>query len=293
MLPETFTPSFLRQLELFKLQSRRAFLGSKQGGHISLRKGHGIEFSDYRTYELGDSPRHIDWNLYARTDRLYVKRFQEEEDITALVVLDTSASMTTPSTDRKWEMARDIAIALSYIALMEQDTVHISALGYFNSPAYYGARAIHSLSRDLLNLTVGAPREFRREISRALSKIRFPGVAVIISDFLWPFEEVQGVVNAMRARNLQINAIQLLGPSDLSPLEGVDAATVVDSETGEEIELDLGSRQREEYQAGLKAHTKMLREFFYGAGVSFIQAETSRGLEDFVIEELPRLGLLK
>ena len=69
-LPEAFTPQFLKQLEMFRINARRMFLGSKQGGHLSPKRGHGIEFSDYRKYELGDNPRHIDWGVYARTERL-------------------------------------------------------------------------------------------------------------------------------------------------------------------------------------------------------------------------------
>ena len=69
MLPASFTNEFLRQLELLRLQGRRAFLGTRQGGHLSIKRGHGIEFSDYRNYELGDHPRYIDWGVYARSER--------------------------------------------------------------------------------------------------------------------------------------------------------------------------------------------------------------------------------
>src|SRR5262245_21429064 len=116
MLPATFTPEFLRNLELFKIKARRAYLGNRQGGHISPKRGHGIEFSDFREYELGDNPRWIDWGVYARTDRLYVRRYQEEQNLSVLVVVDASHSMRTPPEDKKWESARDLALALSYVA---------------------------------------------------------------------------------------------------------------------------------------------------------------------------------
>ena len=77
----TFDSSYLAQLELLRLESRNKFLGSRQGGHLSLKKGHGIEFSDYWQYEIGDNPRYIDWKAYGRTDKLYVKQFQEEQDL--------------------------------------------------------------------------------------------------------------------------------------------------------------------------------------------------------------------
>ena len=93
MLPEVFTPAILRQLEMLKLSSRRAFLGQRQGAHLSLKRGQGVEFYDYRKYELGDNPRHIDWGLYGRSERIYVKRFREEQSLSVLVLLDSSPSM--------------------------------------------------------------------------------------------------------------------------------------------------------------------------------------------------------
>ena len=101
-LPEAFTPEYLRQLELLRIRARRAFLGTKQGGHVSLKRGHGIEFSDFRQYQPGDDPRHIDWSVFARSERLYVKQFQEEQDLTVLLLIDSTASMVTPSNEKKW-----------------------------------------------------------------------------------------------------------------------------------------------------------------------------------------------
>ena len=147
MLPASFTPAFLSQLELLNLQSKRAYLGTRHGGHRSLKRGHGIEFSDYRVYVPGDNPRDIDWAVYARSDRLYVKRFQEEQALTVLVILDTSPSMTAVMADRKWERAREIGLALSYIALMQQDGVAICAPGYITTPTLWGVRAMHGLAK--------------------------------------------------------------------------------------------------------------------------------------------------
>ena len=92
-LPPLFTPQFLARLETLRVRTRRRFLGSRPGGHLSLRRGSGLEFADYRPYTLGDDPRYIDWKLYSRTDRLYIKLFQEEEDLYTYLFLDLSASM--------------------------------------------------------------------------------------------------------------------------------------------------------------------------------------------------------
>lgn len=293
MLPESFTPSLLRQLELFKIRSRRAFLGTRQGGHISPKRGHGIEFSDYRRYELGDNPRHIDWGVYARSDRLYVKTFQEEQELSVLVLLDSSASMFQPSLDKKWERACEIAIALGYVALMEQDMICVCAPGLLRTPFYYGARAIHHLSAEVLSVKPPAVGDFLVEAQRAINRVRFPGVAIFVSDFLMPSEHIGSIVTSLRAKNLDIAAIQVLGPHDIQPLSGNEDAIAVDSETGEQIELSLGPRQREEYALLLEKHNTQVQELLHSNGVRFVQVRSDAALADVVVQNLPMTGVLR
>jgi len=292
MLPEIFTPELLNTLELFHIQAKRAYLGTRQGGHVSIKRGHGIEFSDYRKYELGDNPRHIDWGVYARSDRLYVKRFQEEQDLSVLIVLDTSASMVTPTTG-KWEMARNIGLALAWIALMQQDTVTMAAPGHLVVPRASGARAIHHLGARFSELNVDGRGDFLDSVRQAVNAIRFPGVAIFISDLLMPLADIQAVFNLMRAKNLDITAIQVLSPEDLEPLKGTEEAIVVDSETGEEIPISLAGAQRGEYEFLLEQHNRRLSELFAGGRISFTRVRSDEPLSDVVINNLPRTGLIK
>jgi uncharacterized protein (DUF58 family) len=292
MLPAVFTPELLHTLELLQIRSRRAFLGTRQGGHLSVKRGHGIEFSDYRKYELGDSPRHIDWGVYARSDRLYVKRFQEEQDLSVLIIIDTSASMITPAEDRKWETARDIALALGYIALMQQDGVSFAAPGHLLTPRLSGARAIHQLGQLVTELTVDGSADFVAGVKQAATAVRFPGVAIVISDFLMPFEQIQEVFNILRARNLDTSAIQVLGANDLEPLKGATDVVAVDSETGEEVNLSLSAAEREEYSWLLEQHTKRLAEFLASSRISFTRTTASESLGDFIVQNLTRTGLV-
>jgi uncharacterized protein (DUF58 family) len=300
MLPGSFTPDLLRQLELFRLRSRRAFLGTRQGGHISPKRGHGIEFSDYRQYELGDNPRHIDWGVYARSDRLYIKRYQEEQNLSLLVLMDTSPSMAVPAESGKWERARDVAVALSYVALMEQDSVVVSAPGFVTSPSYYGAQSIHALGRELGSLTSDKilDREhgvdFYKEVLLALSRVRFPGLCVVLSDLLMPFREVERLFNAVRARNLDITAIQVLGGDDLTPLAGVPEAIAVDSESGKEVQLVMEEYVRQDYQRLLLEHNRKIREFFARQRIGFISTSPAvESLQKFILTALPGTGLLQ
>src|SRR5947207_835334 len=136
MLPTLFTPQFLARLETLRIRARRQFLGSRPGGHLSPRRGTGLEFADYRHYTPGDDPRYIDWKLYSRTDRLYIKLFQEEEELYTYLFLDLSASMAYPVGNDKYGAARDLALALAYVVLASEDAVKLHALGSgTNDPA--------------------------------------------------------------------------------------------------------------------------------------------------------------
>jgi uncharacterized protein (DUF58 family) len=292
MLPETFTPELMRTLELLQLRARRAFLGTRQGGHVSVKRGHGIEFSDYRQYQLGDSPRHIDWGVYARSDRLYVKRFQEEQDLSVLIIIDTSASMITPAEDRKWEASRDIALAIAYVALMQQDGVTLSAPGHLLTPRLSGARAIHQLGSLLTDLTIDGTAHFLDGVKLAVNATRFPGVAIVISDFLMPFADLQATFNLLRARNLDITAIQVLGANDLEPLSSVSEAVAVDAETGEEITVNLSAEQRAEYTWLLEDHNKRLAEFLASSRINYTRSRADEPLGEFMVGNLARTGLV-
>jgi len=292
MLPDTFTPTFLHQLELLKIRSRRSFLGTRQGGHLSLKRGHGIEFSDYRKYELGDNPRHIDWGVYGRSDRLYVKRFQEEQALSVLIITDASASMNTPPSSAKWAMARDLSLALSYIVLMQQDSVSLCIPGSLHTPPAHGVKLIHHLGSKISEITPGPVDNFEEEIQKSLAKIRFPGVAIFISDFLLPLQDIFKVINLLRAKNLDVSTIQVLSPEDLHPLEDTNSAIAVDSESGEEVQLDLDRLSREEYKHLLDTHNRRLREFLADSRISCSLAVSDQALSDFVIQHLPGTGLL-
>src|SRR5947207_15525834 len=114
-LPAAFTPDFLSRLEQLRVKTRREYMGAGKGSHLSPRRGSSLEFSDFRHYSMGDDFRYIDWGLYGRTDKLYIKLFKEEEDLLTYIFLDASASMGYPSRDAKFESAVAMALALAYV----------------------------------------------------------------------------------------------------------------------------------------------------------------------------------
>ena len=274
-IPYELTPDILRQLELYRIESRRAVLGSRQGVHASRKRGHGIEFSDYRKYELGDDPRHIDWGVYARSDRLYVKRSQEDQDLTVLLAVDGSASMRSLPDDKKWERACDVALAVGYVTLMARDAVICSVLGGAHSPRFSGGRAYAHLLQLLRNTAPEGSPDLERELQRALSRVRYPGVALWVSDFLFPVAVARTLALLFRSRNLQVIAVQVLGSHDIVPLQSGDAARLVDSESGAELELEMDDETLAEYRVLLADHNQALARVGSRASARWISRSAS------------------
>src|SRR5579871_1528347 len=144
--PPLLEPQFLARLEQLELVSRKIFLGRLKGERRSKRKGQSVEFADYRNYVIGDDLRFLDWNLYARLDRLFIRLFMEEEDLHFYVLLDNSLSMDF-GTPTKLHYAKQIAAALSFIGLVNMDRVVIEAVNDRLTQSMRAARGRHSLWR--------------------------------------------------------------------------------------------------------------------------------------------------
>ncbi len=289
---DVFTPKYLRMLNLFRLHARKAFLGTRQGGHLSPKRGHGIEFSDYRQYELGDNPRHIDWGLYGRTERLYVKRFQEEQDLQVLIAVDASASMAAAPQDLKWDRAREIALSLGYIALMSQDAVSMVALGSQCTPSLSGPKAFQHLLRYMRQVTPGGRGDFFRDLQSAAARVRFPGVAVVVSDCLIEFDQIEAGLNVLRSKNLDITLIQVLGTSDRSLSFASGGAVLHDSESAEEVSLVATLETEQEYRKALQQHCEQIEAFCGGARIGYALALPEEELGTWMQEALPAIGVL-
>ena len=300
MLPPSFTPDFLSQLEQFSVSARRQFLGTKQGGHRSPRKGHGIEFSDYRTYQLGDSPRHIDWGVYARTDRLYVRRFQEEENVSVTLIIDASPSLTHPDVISKWHMARDTALAIAYVGLMNQDAVRIALHPTWIGPRVDTAQAIHHLAQLLLDpaivkneITKKPEQDFFDSINNIAATINFPGIVVVLSDFLYEQKTIEKAFGLLRARNVDLTAITIQGKADVDPLTGADYARVKDAETGEELDIQLDGDQKTQYLAALKQHYATLARYFQSTNIRTATIKESAPLGKEILFALSKAGVVR
>src|SRR5712691_1128431 len=188
-MPETqaqplLDPQFLARLEQLELVSRKIFLGRLKGERRSKRKGQSVEFADYRNYVIGDDLRHLDWNLFARLDKLFIRLFMEEEDLHFYVLLDNSLSMDfgTPS---KLHYARQVAAALAFIGLVNMDRVVIEA---FNDrltqsmPAARGRRSLWRVLDFLEKLEPAGPSDLRQALKTFSLRCSGKGIVVLLGD---------------------------------------------------------------------------------------------------------------
>ena len=296
MLTEPFTPDFLTQLETLRLCTRKEFLGSQTGSYSSPRRGTSLEFSDYRRYTPGDDLRYLDWGIYARTDRLYVKIFREEVDLFAYVFIDASASMAFPSRQEKFLPACHVALALSYVILANQDHVKLHLLqgaGGRASQFYRGRRRMADCIDFATSVVPGGSLELAPSLSEHLKRLHRPGKAILISDFLMPAPVYQQGLNLLRAFDLDIAAIQVLARDEVDPRFPNGGLALIDSETKREITYQWGGNSRREYQSKLAHHNLEIRSFCHQSGIHYSLYVTDRDLSDFIFATLPAIGLFK
>lgn len=296
VLPALFTQQFLARLETLRIRARRQFLGSRPGGHLSPRRGAGLEFAEYRHYIPGDDPRYIDWKLYSRTDKLYIKLFQEEEELYTSVFLDLSGSMAYPVGNRKYETARDVALALAYVVLASNDAVKLLVLSQAQdgqaTPFFRGRQRLLDLA-DFLEAHRPAGRvDPPLALARQLQTVHRPGKAIWISDFLFPPPAMQSGLNLMRAANFDLAIIQVLGKDEMNPPLLPSGARLVDSESGESGLVRFDATAKKEYLRRLDIHNRTLRSFCHQAGIHHALVITDQDVQTFVLRELPALGML-
>ncbi len=297
MLPPLFTSDYLSRLETLRMQTRRRFLGSRPGGHVSLRRGAGLEFVDYRRYTPGDDLRYIDWNLYGRTDRLYIKQFQEEEDLYASLFLDGSASMAHPAQDGKVQAARDIVLSLAHVVLASNDAVKLSLLSMdtaapSTTPFFRGRQRLSTVAEFLDSYRPAGRVSVVQSLAQQLQQSHHPGKAVWISDFLFPLSDVRTSLNLMRGANFDLALIQILGREEIDPPLFPGGARLTDSESGAESVVYFDTRAKQTYMQRLDRHNRELQSSCHQAGVHYARFITHQDIPHFILRELPEMGLL-
>jgi len=296
------TPELLRRLEQFQLLATRRAKSSSKGERRSRARGQSVEFADYRTYVHGDDFRYLDWNLYGRLERLFLKLYEEERELPVRIFLDASQSMTFGEPP-KFHFARQVAAAIGYVALsgfdrvsvipfpdvangLETDqatrTMELAARGALRSVR--GKKSAIQFFRNLGSLTASGAANLNEALRRGALEARQAGVAVVLSDFLDPAGYESGLT-ALVGRGFQVDLVQILAPDEVSPTTFGDLR-LIDSETGGQQEVPFGRYRMKAYQRTVQNFLQRLREFCKSRGINFFSTSSNTDLQELLLKQL-------
>jgi uncharacterized protein (DUF58 family) len=285
------TPELLRRLEQFQLLAARRAKSSAKGERRSKARGQSVEFADYRNYVAGDDLRYLDWNLFGRLERLFLKLYEEERELPVRIFLDCSESMSFGS-PRKFDFARQVAAAIGYVALCGFDRVtvvpfpnegeNVATAGALR--AVRGRKSSLQFFQNITRLNCGGSATFNDALRRGALEARQAGVAIVLTDFLDPTGYDKGLT-ALVGRGFQVNAVQILAPEELAPGTYGDLK-LVDSESGRIQEVTFGRYRLHAYQQTVQNFIQKLREFCASRGISFFSVSSATKLEDLLLKQL-------
>ncbi|MEW6161329.1 MAG: DUF58 domain-containing protein [Verrucomicrobiota bacterium] len=285
------TPELLRRLEQFQLLAQRRAKSSAKGERRSRARGQSVEFADHRNYVAGDDFRYLDWNLYGRLDRLFLKLYEEERELPVTIFLDASESMTF-GTPRKFDFARQITAAVAYVALCGFDRVSVIAF-----PDALGEGAVRGALRsvrgkksalqffqNLNQVTAQGTAAFNEALRRGALSARQAGAAIVLSDFLDPAGYDAGLT-ALVGRGFQVSAVQILAREEVNP-ETFGDLKLIDSESGAIQEVTFGRYRLAAYQKTVQNFCQRLREFCQGRGINYFMTTSDASLELLLLKQL-------
>ena len=286
-------PEFLHKLEQLELVSRKIFVGRMKGEKKSKRRGSSVEFADHRNYSVGDDLRHIDWNVYGRLDKLFLKLFLEEEDLHVFTLLDTSLSMDF-GTPTKLHYGKQIAAALSYIGLVNHDRVVLDTFAtnlVTGMPSVRGRSQMWRVVQYLEQLQASGSSNLTEAARSFAIKHSGKGVVVVISDFL----DKHGYEDALRylvARNLDIYVIHVLSREEVEP-ELVGDLRLVDAEDADEAEITVSAPLLKRYKDNLNAFVGGLKDWCTKRGIAYIFTTNQNPFDKLILNYLRERGLVR
>lgn len=294
-----FDSAFLRTLDRLVLLTRQAMVGDMQGERRSRRRGSSVEFADFRPYTPGDDIRQLDWNLYARLERLFLKLFVAEEELTVHLLLDGSASMNWGDPD-KFDYARRIIGAFGYIVLSGLDMVTATAFGAQRAksdgavhalPGVRGKRGAITLFSFLQGLSAGEEgHDLAAMCSRYMRQTRTPGPLILCSDLLDP--RWNDALHTLSTRPFEITVVHILAPDEIRPeLQG--DLRLIDSEGGPSVEITADAMTLSRYHDDLKEWQNEIETFCQARQMTYLFLDTSVPIEEVLVSSMRQRGVLR
>lgn len=306
-------PDLMQRLDRLDVLSRKVFAGKLPGERRSKKRGVSVEFDDFRNYVPGDDLRHIDWNVFARMDRFFIKVFREEEDLALHVVVDASPSMDAGDPS-KLVFSQRIAMALGYIGLVNQNRVIATVLGAPGRPAVQqmipmrGRGSVRRLAKFLLE-NVHPPEGFAGratgfDFNAALRQLAMSrkgkGVMALMSDFLVREDYRQGLsylATGVGGGGYDVYTLQVLSPGELDPQREGEGSVVgdlrlMDVETGAAAEITISAAVLKRYKKRLAEHIEGVRSACGARGMAHLMVKSDEDVARLLMDYLRRRGML-
>jgi hypothetical protein len=330
-IEDLLAPDLMVRLGQLDVSSRKIFSGKLKGERRSKKRGESVEFADHRPYVVGDDLRHIDWNLFGRLDRLFLKLFLEEEDLSLHLVVDASASADTGEPNKFLFMQR-LATALAYIGLVNLNRVQVTMIGGTTAqregsggglgpndgetssdgapphaatvPLRHSATSVLTTIRDLrgrrrlqdvvrfiCSTGPGGGARFTEAAKRIALARRGKGVMVLLSDFFFK-EGYESGLRMLVGHGYDLFVLQVLSPQEVEPTIGGDLR-LKDIEDGDTAEVTISAPLLKRYKANLTAYVNRLHEFCAGRDIVHMMVRSDTPVDTLVLDYLRRRGLLK
>ncbi len=287
------SPQLLAQLERLELVTRKIFRGRMKGERRSTRKGQSVEFADFRAYVPGDDLRFIDWNLYARLDKLFLKLFLEEEDLHFYALVDCSSSMNFGD-PTKLHYAKQLAAALGYIGLCRADRIRVESLGATHrnpGPVLRGKASVHRLVEYLESLEGNDNTSLATGVKNFCLRNTGKGILVLITD-LMDKEGYESALRMLLAQQMDVYVMHVMSPEELDP-DVTGDLKLIDCEDADEAEITVSRPLLEKYKRTVAAFIEGARDFCTRRGMMYLMTSVDTPVETLVASYLRQRGLVR
>ncbi|MFC4319857.1 DUF58 domain-containing protein [Litchfieldia salsa] len=285
------TQAMLGRLQKMRLLVKTRKRGHHKGTRLSSHFGSSLEFSDFRVYHPGDDVRQIDWNVYGRTQKHYIKRFLDEQELSIAVYLDVTSSMRVISS--KWEFAKRLAALLSYVVLASEDRLIFSpvASNTLQTIRKKGAVSSRRTYLDILQLEeTGQTGDFIASLQNSVSKNQ--QLSILITDGLEPLDRIDALLKKLSSLKQEIWFFQVLSSDEISPTY-IGDLKLIDSESETQVNVSMNAAILSQYEKRLNDHKKELERLCRRYGGHYIPISDQDHLESIFFHELPARGLMR
>lgn len=287
-----------RRFDQLMLVAQKVRSGAMKGDRRSVKRGTSVEFADYRNYTPGDDLRQLDWNIYARLDRPYIKLLEDEEDLAVHILLDASASMNYPQDveddQQKLLFGKRLFAGLGYISLSTNDRVLMSTLRGQRFE-HYGPTRGRGQAVNMLKFAQTIEAEGVTDLNQALKDYTVrggrAGLCILISDMFSPTGYIEGL-NTLLGKGYEVVILHILSPDEINPPLAGDLR-LIDTETGEAQEVTVDATMRTIYEKRFEAWRNTIYADCARKGVHYLMVQTDQPWEKVILHDLRRMGIVK